>query len=96
MANIDQEYLDRREELRAGKNVKPGKWTIAMHPRLKAGLKILADDRGMQYMSFVERIILEALTPEEWRVMMDRLLAVEVNAGEPEAGKDTDTAEDDK
>lgn len=81
---IDQEYAERREQLYTG-NDRTSKWTINLNARLKAGLKILATEKGMQYAALIERIVIEALTPEEWDGMMARLEVAEASASTPKA-----------
>jgi len=82
--SIDQEYLARRDAL--GDNGSE-KWTVALHPKLKAGLKLLAARSGTKIVHYLERLFIEALTDKEWEFMMRRLRELEQNAAPPTAKK---------
>lgn len=61
------------------------KWTLSWSPTLKQFVQILAGERRLAFSQWVEQLIMESVTEDEWLEAVARFEMLERNTCDPKA-----------
>jgi len=61
------------------------KWTLSWSPTLAQMVKLLATRRRIAYSQWLEQLIIESLTEEEWDEMVEKIISLTAGTKEPKA-----------